>query len=673
MTTRHKETEKRLLRYALTAKRTIIVALLLLTFAVAAELTGPFIAKHMIDHHIMGIEQEWVPTDGDGVAFNGQTYERGDRVSSINNEEGITILQIDRSYVAMEGTLAFDGEREWAIDQLVVTRGDQVATYNATPMTASDVYAFFEGELPYVLLLMSGYFLLIVFASVLHYFQAYWLEKSANRIILRMRNDVFRKTHELPISYFDQVGAGKIVSRITNDTEAIRELYVRVLATFFSSVVYLIGIFIALFILDYRLALATLIIVPIIIVWMIVYRKYASAYNHVIREKISDINGRINENIQGMPIIQAFGRQKEVQEEFETINETHYRFNRKLLTLNSLTGFNLLNLIRSICFVALIWYFGGASLGIGSVISLGVLYAFVDYINRMFDPVNGIVNQLSLLEEARVAGDRVFYLLDEAGTPVLFEKERKLSGEVHFDNVSFAYKGDTYVLHDISFKVNKGETAAFVGATGSGKSSIMNVLFRFYDHQRGTVKIDGQDIHDMSRQELRENMAIVLQDPFIFTGTIASNIRMDNEQITDAEILDALEKVGAKPLIDRLPNGIHEEINEKGSMLSSGERQLLSFARALAAKPAILMLDEATANVDTETEAIIQHALDVVKAGRTTLVIAHRLSTIREADHIFVLDKGHIVEKGTHEELMEQKGKYHHMYMLQQKGSKKVG
>ncbi|MFA9557470.1 ABC transporter ATP-binding protein [Evansella sp. AB-rgal1] len=665
---------KRLFRYALQCKRSILLALLFLTIAVSAELTGPFIAKTMIDNHILGIERPWVEVQEQGeVTYQNREFIRSDRYDGIpDNHHQAQIVQIGLTYYFVDQLLEFDGERTVEDGLLTITRGENAARYPVESLEQSEIIQFFQPEVQYLIYLMGGYLLLIIIAAFLHYHQRYLLQTSANRIIKKMREDVFAKVHQLPINYFDHLPAGKIVSRITNDTEAIRELYVRVLSTFFTSIIYMTGIFIALYLLDAQLATGTLILIPIIIVWMMFYRKFAGKYNRMIRERLSDINGKINESIQGMPIIKAFGREKEVSNEFEKLNKEHFQFNNKLLNLNAMTSFNLVNFLRNLTFVALIWYFGGGALGVGTVVTLGVLYAFVDYINRLFEPVTGIVNQLSQLEEARIAGERVFTLMDEPGVALSEEKVPRFKGDVSFDNVSFAYEKEEYVLKNISFSAKQGETVAFVGHTGSGKSSMMNILFRFYDHQKGKITVDGIDIHSQSKQALREHMAIVLQDPYMFTGTIATNVSMDDPTITREEIMDALEKVGAGDMIRAFPNGIDEEVKEKGSTLSSGQRQLISFARALVYNPPILILDEATANIDTETEEVIQQALDVVKQGRTTFVIAHRLSTIRQADQILVLDHGEIVERGNHEELMKLKGRYHHMYQLQAGGSKKT-
>ncbi|MBN8209435.1 ABC transporter ATP-binding protein [Bacillus sp. NTK071] len=660
---------KRLVQYALGFKKSIIIALLLLTVAVTAELSGPFIAKRMIDVHILGIEKSWYESDQgeDAVKYDGEWYKRSDNFEN-GEERGseVRILQVGRDYYFIDQSIAFDGERSIKSNELTIVKDEEKQTYGAEELSNEELLAFYQPQIEPMIWLIALYFGLLVFASFFEYGQGLLLQTSANRIIQKMRTDVYGQIQRLHISYFDNLPAGKVVARITNDTEAIRELYVTVLATFFTSIVYMTGIFIALFLLDVKLALITLTIVPLLFIWITVYRRYASKFNKVIRTRISDINGMINESIQGMSIIRAFKRQNETEKEFEELNDSHFTYQNKLLNLNALMSHNLVNILRNISFVTLIWYFGGASLTTGAVISLGVLYAFVDYMNRLFQPVTNMVNQLANLEQALVAADRVFELLDEKGEDVSDGKLERYEGNVAFEQVSFAYKGDDYVLKDLSFEAKKGETVALVGHTGSGKSSIMNLLFRFYDNQKGTISIDGTNIKDIPKQQLRQHMAIVLQDPFLFTGTIASNVSLDDSSISREKIEKALKDVGAEQLLRTLPKGFDEPVIEKGSTLSSGQRQLISFARALAFDPAVLILDEATSNVDTETEMMIQHALDILKKGRTTFIIAHRLSTIREADQILVLHQGEIVERGNHDDLMERKGRYYQMYQLQQ-------
>lgn len=333
--------------------------------------------------------------------------------------------------------------------------------------------------------------------------------------------------------------------------------------------------------------------------------------------------------------------------------------------LDSATSHNLVGVIRSLTFIMFIWYFGSAELAGDRAISIGMLYAFVDYITRLFNPVTNVVNQLANLERANVASERIFNLLDQPGEAVDDTRIDRYHGNVAFHHVWFAYKEEEYVLKDIDFEAKQGETIALVGHTGSGKSSIMNLLFRFYDVTKGSITIDGMNIQDHSRQTIRQHIGIVLQDPYLFTGTVASNVSLEDPRISRKMIEQALKAVGGEQVLANLPGGIDEPVIEKGSTLSSGQRQLISFARALAFNPAILILDEATSNIDTETEEIIQHAMEVLKKGRTTFVIAHRLSTIKNANRIFVLDQGEIVEQGTHDELLALGGKYSQMYKLQ--------
>ncbi|MGO4545269.1 ABC transporter ATP-binding protein [Paenibacillus sp. 2TAB23] len=669
-------TGKRLFQYAMLYKKPIMLALLLLILAVCAELAGPFIAKRMIDQNILGIEKKWHEVEGKqdfAVLYKDKWYKREDHFAADASEQKgkeVRVLQVGRSFYFLEGALASDdGKRVVEGSTLTVTSKDTAerVSYPITKLAKDELYAFYQPEFPSLMKLAVMYFGFLLLVAVFTYGQRLMLQTSANRIVRKMRTDIFAHTQRLPVNYYDNLSAGQVVSRVTNDTEAIRELYVAVLANFFTGIIYMAAIYGALFLLDVRLALVALPLVPILIIWIIVYRKFAARYNRIIRAKLSEINGMINESIQGMTIIQAFRRQKETTKEFEEMNEHYYKYQNKLLSLNSITSHNLVNVVRNILFIIVIWMFWGDSLR--GAVSVGVLYAFVDYMNRMFAPIVGIVNQLSNLETARVSAERVFKLMDEEGIDVATGRMDRYKGDVKFEDVSFAYKQDEYVLKHISFHARQGETVALVGHTGSGKSSILNLLFRFYDSNEGKIIVDGKDVRDMPKQLLRQHMGIVLQDPFLFTGTIASNISLDNPAISREKIEQSLRDVGAYDMFSQLQGGIDAPVIEKGSTLSAGQRQLISFARALAYDPAILILDEATASIDTETEAIIQEALDVLKKGRTTFVIAHRLSTIRNADQILVLDRGVIVERGNHDGLMEHRGKYFAMYQLQLGGA----
>ncbi|MFE7376791.1 ABC transporter ATP-binding protein [Bacillus cereus] len=659
---------KRLFQYAMKVKGTIFAAMAMLFIFVIAELAGPFVAKTMIDDHIVGIEKPWYETEQseDAVSYNGAFYKRSDRFEQGEKKgKEVRVMQVGFQYYFVPNKVNVEGSRTVKGDMITVQNGKAVQVYKAKALTKEEVFAFYKPEINRLLLLGGGYFALLVVVSLFAYGKQFFLQKAANKIIQIMREDVFSHIQTLPIRYFDHLPAGKIVSRVTNDTEAIRDLYVTVLATFVSSIIYIIGIFAALFLLDVKLASLCLLIIPILIVWAILYRKYASVYNHKMRSRLSDINGTVNESIQGMPIIQAFRQERETKKEFEELNGDYFKYQNKILNLNAATSHNLVSVLRNIAFTGVIWYFGGASLSATGIISLGVLYAFVDYLTRLFSPITNMVNQLANLEQARVASERVFELLEEKGEAVEEERMPRLKGNVKFDNVSFSYNGKDEVLKNISFEAKQGETVALVGHTGSGKSSIMNVLFQFYEFEKGKLTIDGHDVKEMPKQATREHMGIVLQDPFLFSGTVASNVSLENEKISKERIIKALHDVGA----ERFANNINEEITEKGSTLSTGERQLISFARALAFDPAILILDEATSSIDTETEAMIQQALEVVKKGRTTFIIAHRLSTIKSADQIIVLDRGTILEKGSHEELMKKRGRYYDMYKTQMEGN----
>ncbi|MEK7018003.1 ABC transporter ATP-binding protein [Bacillus sp. FSL R9-9410] len=659
---------KRLFQYAMKVKRPIFAAMAMLFVFVIAELAGPFVAKTMIDEHIVGIERPWYETEKseDAVSYNGALYKRSDRFEEGEKKgKEVRVIQVGFQYYFVPNKITLEGSRSVKGDVLTVQSGKAVQVYKTKALTKEEVFAFYKPEINRLLLLGGGYFALLVVVSLFAYGKQFFLQKAANKIIQIMREDVFSHIQTLPIRYFDHLPAGKIVSRVTNDTEAIRDLYVTVLATFVSSIIYIIGIFAALFLLDVKLAALCLLIIPILIVWAIMYRKYASVYNHKMRSRLSDINGTVNESIQGMPIIQAFRQERETKKEFEELNGDYFKYQNKILNLNAATSHNLVSVLRNIAFTGVIWYFGGASLSASGIVSLGILYAFVDYLTRLFSPITNMVNQLANLEQSRVASERVFELLEEKGEAVEEERMPRLTGNVKFDNVSFSYNGKDEVLKNISFEAKQGETVALVGHTGSGKSSIMNVLFQFYEFQKGKLTIDGHDVTEMPKQATRKHMGIVLQDPFLFSGTVASNVSLENEKISKDRIIKALRDVGA----ERFANNIDEKITEKGSTLSTGERQLISFARALAFDPAILILDEATSSIDTETEAMIQQALEVVKKGRTTFIIAHRLSTIKSADQIIVLDRGTILEKGSHDELMKKRGRYYDMYKTQMEGN----
>jgi ATP-binding cassette subfamily B protein/ATP-binding cassette subfamily B tetracycline resistance protein len=514
--------------------------------------------------------------------------------------------------------------------------------------------------------LLAGYLLVNLIGSLFRYISLLQLRKMSNSIVKKMRDQLFDHMHKLPVSYFDQIPAGKVVARITNDTEVLRSnFYVIVISNLLSNIIQIIGAFIALFLLNRTLGAAMLILIPILGIWQHFYTKYASRYNLAMREYISQISGQLNEFVQGMAIIQAFQRENQLQKEFNETVEKWFKTGRKYLLLDSSIAWGLGNLLRNSTILILITTLAAFFLDGRLAISAGLLYAFIDYINRLYDPIEGLVQTITNVQQSLAAGQRVFEFAEQPVEKQQSEQLTVTNGDVSFQQVTFGYDPEQAILHDINFDVAAGETIALVGHTGSGKSSILNLLFRFYDPQHGKIVVDGQVIADYDRHSLRDSMAIVMQDPYLFTGTIASNIGMNDPTITEAMIIDALKQVGADYLLSRYEKGIHHPVVEKGNEFSSGERQLISFARALVFDPKILILDEATSHVDTETESIIQKAMTVLQKGRTTFMIAHRLSTIKQADQILVLDQGKIVERGTHASLVQGQGIYQQMYQMQ--------
>lgn len=514
--------------------------------------------------------------------------------------------------------------------------------------------------------LALGYIFIQVGNVIVSYFQLLTFQKLALKIIQQMRIDVFSKVHKLGMRYFDKTPAGSIVSRVTNDTEAIKDMFVSVLVGFVQSGFLVIGVYIAMFILNVKLALVTTILLPILAIIILTYRKYSSVVYQDLRERLSQLNAKLAESLQGMTMIQAFRQEDRLQDEFNEINDSHWKAGRRNIKLDSLLLRPAIDLVYALAIIMVLSYFGITSMN--NIVEVGVIYAFVTYIDRFFEPINQVMQRLSIFQQAIVAASRVFKLLDEtdlAPKQQNVETAKIEQGKIEFQNITFSYDGKTDVLKDISFTAEPGQTVALVGHTGSGKSSIINLLMRFYEFEQGDIKIDGHSVKDFKSAEMRDKVGLVLQDPFLFYGDIESNIRLHASDMTDSAVQEAAEFVQANNFIEKLPNAYKQKVTERGSTFSSGQRQLVAFARTIATNPKILVLDEATANIDTETEVAIQSSLEKMRKGRTTIAIAHRLSTIQDAELILVLHHGEIVERGTHQELLNQKGLYHKMYLLQ--------
>ncbi|SDY37234.1 ABC transporter ATP-binding protein [Bacillus sp. 166amftsu] len=502
------------------------------------------------------------------------------------------------------------------------------------------------------------------------YLNLLYFQNIAFKIVQDMRVEVYEHVQRLSLSFFDRTPIGTLVSRITNDTEAIKDFYVSVLSTFVKNVVFLIGILVAMFLLDVKLALCSLILIPIMLTIMTMYRKKSSIFYLELRNQLSILNAKLNESIQGMNIVQVFRQEKRMRKEFEEVNDKHYGAGRRTLKLDALFLRPATDLVHIMAIALVLALFGFNALN--SPVEVGVLYAFVNYIHRFFQPVNEMMMKLSFFQQALVSSSRVFHLMDEKDLAPVQQGngESKVDeGEIEFKDVTFSYDGKRDVLKNVSFHVKPGQTVAFVGHTGSGKSTIMNLLMRFYDIKSGNILIDGVNLEKYEEQEIRKKIGLVLQDAFLFAGNVKQNIRMYNESITDEEVEEAARFVQANIFIEKLPERYNTEVVERGAAFSSGQRQLIAFARTIATNPKVLVLDEATANIDTETEEAIQTALQRMRKGRTTIAIAHRLSTIQDSDQIFVMHDGEIVERGTHQELLSKQGLYYNMYLLQNKGS----
>ena len=514
----------------------------------------------------------------------------------------------------------------------------------------------------YLLAIYYGLFLLRV---LLTFLGQYAFARVAYSIVRDLRQETFANMQQLGMAYFDQTAGGAIVSRLTNDTQSVADMFSSIFSNFLSSMLILVVTIATMLALNWRLTLLIVLFLPIMLGSIILYQRLSNRLLKQVRARLSDLNVKLSESIEGMRIIQAFSQEKRLIEEFEAINGEHLDFSNRYLNVNSLFLRPAMSLLKILAYALILTYFGLTWQVAG--VTAGVMYAFIQYVNQLFNPLIDVMQNYSVLQTSMVAAERVFELMDRRDfDPEQAEEGPEIqAGNIDFQHVSFSYDRKREILKDISFSVKQGETIAFVGSTGSGKSSIINLFLRFYEFEKGRILIDGRDIRDYSQAELRRNIGLVLQDPFLYHGSISSNIRMYQESLSQAEVEEAARFVDAHDFISQLPQGYDNPVTERGSTFSSGQRQLLAFARTIATKPKILILDEATANIDSETEELIQHSLRKMRQGRTTIAIAHRLSTIQDANCIYVLDKGRIIESGSHEELLAQNGTYKKMYRLQ--------
>ena len=514
----------------------------------------------------------------------------------------------------------------------------------------------------YILIIYFGLFILRV---VFTFLGEFYFARVAHSIVRDLRNDSFKNLQKLGMSYFDKTPVGSVVSRLTNDTQAVADMFGTIFSSFLNTILMFVVTLSAMIALSWQLTIYMILFIPVMVGSVYMYQKLSSKLVEISRAKISEMNTKLSESIEGMKIIQAFNQEQRLIDEFGEVNNEHLRYYTKSLKVDSLLLRPAMALFKVLAYGVIVTYFGLSFESAG--FTAGIIYAFIQYTNQLFNPLIELMQNFSILQTSIISAGRVFTLIDnEEYEPEQKESAYKISrGDIEFKNVSFSYDGKRDVLKNISFSVKNGESIAFVGATGSGKSSIMNLFLRFYDYDRGEILIDGVNIKDYSSKELRNSVGLVLQDPFLYHGTVESNIKMYNEELTREDVIEAAKFVDAHNFIDKLEDKYDSIVTERGATFSSGERQLLTFARTIASKPKILILDEATANIDSETEELIQNSLEKMRKGRTTIAIAHRLSTIQDSNCIYVLDKGEIIESGTHEELIALKGNYYKMYQLQ--------
>ena len=640
------------------------LATVLVLFIIAVELYRPIIIGNAIDQYINGYYHPYVEADvsaSDAVNWNGLVLSRDQAVSAADSASFYQIfLWKDHYYMAENLTrsecTALQNADTSVLKNYVRDGAQKLTSNDLKVLRQNDFKGILKAGILFLLLLFSGFFLNLA--------DTWLLQKMGQQIVYKLREETFTHIHSLSLSFFNTTPVGKLVTRVSNDTEAVNELFSTILVKLFKNVVKIIGYAAVMLSINVKMAGISFLLLPLVAILTFVFRHLSRKAYQITRNKITELNTFLSEHISGMKLIQIFAREKEKYSEFEGKSMELYRANfREIMTF---AIFRPSIYLVSVIAMILVIRTGSLSVLNGSL-SLGTLFVFITYISSFFEPIQELSEQLGTLQSSIASAEKIFSVLDvkpeivspAAPTPV------NILGEIEFRHVWFAYEEENYILKDVSFVIHPGEKAAFVGATGAGKSTILNLIGRYFDIQKGQILIDGIDIHEIDLDVLRGAIGQVQQDVFIFTGDIKSNISLNNEAISPDDVRRAAEIVNADPFIQKLPHGYDEPVTERGSTLSAGQRQLLSFARTLAYDPKILVLDEATANIDTETETLITQALARLMDGRTTIMVAHRLSTIQHADKIIVMHHGEIKESGTHQELLAKDGLYKKLYELQ--------
>lgn len=660
---------KRLSKYLKPQLLKFLFCLVLIFLMTGIDLSVPYLTKVAIDENITNYNEPMIVSEeqlnDESILVEGYFYTRESTVEISKDYDYNTLIKYENNYYLAEGRVENFARKDFEL------RNNQlIGPYRSFPVKniSEREYQLFrtndKADLIKIGLILLA---LLLFNYIFSFINMITLHYASHKIIYELRSDLFEHIQKLSLKFFDKNPVGRLVTRVTNDMNNIAELFTTVLVTTLKDLFLIIGTIIVMLSINFKLALVAFSTVPIVLIISYIFRIKARKIQRQVKKRLARINSTLAENINGMSIIQMFNRENYIYKEFKKINEDYFQS-----SLNETKLFAIfkpsMNLIYSISLALIIWYGGGLS--INQTIELGVLVAFIQYLNQFFRPIFDLAEKFNIFQSAMASSERVFMLLDE---PIEIKNPKagsklpdQIKGQINFENVYFSYDTEeNYVLKDINFEVKPGETVALVGATGSGKTTITSLINRFYDIQKGRITIDGIDLKDINKNDLREHIGMVLQDVFLFAGDIKSNIRLNNSEITLEEIKEVAKFVNAHEFISSLKNGYDQEVTERGSTLSTGQRQLLSFARALAFNPDILILDEATSNIDTHTEILIQNAIEKLIQGRTTIIVAHRLSTIQNADKIIVLHNGKIMEMGTHNELIEKGKMYYDLYKLQ--------
>lgn len=659
---------KRIWPYLKRHKKLMFTSIFFLVLNQLLAFAGPLIVRTLMDKYIMGIGATWYEIKEENkytATFDDRYYILENHLKDYEVLSVITIKVIKSNFLLIQGEVK-EGSITYDDNYLYV---NEIDSYQYIKLSSKDIMAFYSPLIPFITLFLCLLIVRAVFSIICAFIQRITTDITTIKVLRKLRADAVESLQRKSLAYFEREPAGKTTSRLVNDSDGIPGLYKSTINLIFNAALSFIFAFLGMLLLDYRLALFSLLAAPLIYLWMRVFTKLIRKFALKVSEMSSLIVANINEIINGISILQIFNYQKPTAERFEKLNKSYVDEQMKEVKTNITLGWNMFILLRGIITMAIILYFGWNSFSVGGiVVTAGLIYAYQEYLIKLIDPISSLFTSIGDIQHQAVRTNRFFALVDGELEDDNKEIIPKYKGDISYKNIWFAYQDDDYVLKGISLDIKAGQRIGIAGHTGSGKTTLMNLLLRFNDFKpqdKGLITVDDVDINSYSKRTFRSHIGIILQDPVLFQGTIASNIRFGKEDVTDEQLLEVMDKIGGRKILDKFENGLYQEITRAGLNLSGGEKQIISFARALVHNPSILVMDEATSHIDTETEEAIQNALNVVAKDRTVIIIAHRLSTIKECDNIVILDKGQIVENGTHKLLLAKNGYYANMYRAQ--------